>query len=144
MRNTATKLFEFFTTRGQQQQPVSTVGRLSSGIRAQNLLFSDKNMQKTKDVLLGESIRHEATTPTVKMSNHLLGAPTKQNNGVKKYNLMPTKRTNTGGEPSTANQSKITSYLHSSTGGVPREITPDETKLMKNSKGTALALTATA
>ncbi len=77
MRNTATKLFEFFTTRGGQQQPDNTVGRRSSGIRAQNLLFSDKNTQKTKEVLFGESTRHEATTPTVKMSNHLLGAPSK-------------------------------------------------------------------
>ena len=60
-----------------------------SGIRTQNLLFSDKNMQKTKDALFGETKRHEATTPTVKASNHLLGAPIKQNNGGKKFFMMP-------------------------------------------------------
>jgi hypothetical protein len=63
-------------------------------------------MQKTKEVLFGDSAfqsRHEATTPTLKMSNHLLGAPIKNANAAKKYFMMPTKRTNTGGEPSSVN-----------------------------------------
>jgi hypothetical protein len=77
------------------------------------------------------------------MSNHLLGAPMKNANAAKKYFMMPTNRTNTGGEPSIANQSKITSFLHSSTGGIPRERSPERTKLIKHSKGTALALKAT-
>jgi hypothetical protein len=67
----------------------------------------------------------------------------KNANAAKKYFMMPTKRTNTGGEPSIANQSKITSFLHSSTGGIPRERSPERTKLIKHSKGTALALKAT-